>query len=530
MKEMFKTTENANPNYLATICRIGETYPIEGADRLLKTTVNGADIVIGNNMKKGDIVVYVPVESALSEKFLSANNLYEIGEWEKNANAPEIGIMMAKYNDLKNTGKTNEADELYKEIKSQVGYFNKRNRVRIITLRGCVSNGFIAGVNSLVNYNPDLADVNWEEMVGTSFNYIGDDEFCKKYIPPIKEIGERNTSNKGYKKRMKNLKRFDKLIEGQFSFHYDTDRLTLSNIKGLLCPNNIVTIDVKVHGTSVILSNVLTNRKLSKWEKIKKFFGAKVQETEYGNIYSSRSVIKNRYITDGKEHNSFYDVDIWGCVNRDFSPYLSKGMTVYGEIVGYLEGTQRMIQKDHDYGCKEGEWKFMPYRITETDEYGNSKEWNVSDVDAWTRNLVTEHPELADKVLNLEILYHGRLGDLYSIPEDDKWYEKFLSSIQNDVSFGMELKEPMCHLYEKEALAAKAALDKAIADGEGKKIISKLTKEYDKWENKRAPREGVVIRIDDDSKPEAFKIKCIAHLHRETLQHDNDEVDIEEIS
>lgn len=528
MKEMFKTTENANPNYLATICRIGETYPIEGADRLLKTTVNGADIVIGNNMKKGDIVVYVPVESALSEKFLSANNLYEIGEWEKNANANEIGILKTKLDELRINGKKEEADNLYKEIKSQVGYFNKRNRVRIITLRGCVSNGFIAGVDSLVKYNPELSNVNWEEMVGTSFNYIGDDEFCKKYIPPIKEMGERNTSNKGYKKRMKNLKRFDKLIEGQFSFHYDTERLDATNIKGLISPDDTVTITVKVHGTSCILSNVLINKKLTIIERIKRFFGINVKTTKYGNIYSSRSVIKNRYITDDKKNQSFYDVDIWGCVNRDFSPYLSNGMTVYGEIAGYLENSNKMIQKNHDYGCEVGKWKFMPYRITETDEFGNIKEWNVSDVDAWTRNLVMEHPELADKVLNLEILYHGKLCDLYDIPVDDAWYDNFLMRLHNDKNFYMELKEPMCHLYEKEALVAKSVLDNAIEKGESKKVISKLTKEYEKYQSMRAPREGVVIRIDDDPKSEAFKVKTNAHFMKEAEQHDNDEVDIEE--
>lgn len=293
MKNLFKITEGANPNYLATICRIGETFPIEGADKLLRTTVNGADIVIGNTMKTNDIVVYVPVESALSEKFLSVNNLYEIGEWEKNANANEIGIMMAKYNDLKNVGKKDEADKLYKEIKSQVGYFNKRNRVRIITLRGCVSNGFIAGVDSLVNYNPDLANVNWEEMVGTSFNYIGDDEFCKKYIPPIKST-EQNTGQKGFKRRMKKIKKFDKLIEGQFQYHYDTERLDATNIKGLLSPEDTVTITVKVHGCVDKETIVETEEfgKLTIGEVVKnklqckiKAFNTKTKEIVYTPIY-----------------------------------------------------------------------------------------------------------------------------------------------------------------------------------------------------------------------------------------------------
>ena len=255
----------------------------------------------------------------------------------------------------------------------------------------------------------------------------------------------------------------------------------------------------------------------------------KVQLTEYGNVYSSRSVIKNRYINPGKSYD-YYGIDIWGCVNRDFSPYLEKGMTVYGEVAGYLEGSDKMIQKDHDYGCKPGQWKFMPYRITTVDELGNKKEWNVLEVDTWTRNLVTMHPELTDKVLPLEILYHGRCGDIYpELDESQHWHENFLQALKNDKErFYMEEAEHLCHLYEPEAIAAKEALEKAKTDGSSKKVIATLQKEYDKWETMRAPHEGVVIRIDDDPKSEAFKVKCNRHYCREAVQHDNEEVDIEE--
>ena len=89
MDKRFILKKDANPNYLATICKIGEVFPIEGADRLVKTVINGYDIVISKDYKPGDIVVYFPVESAISEKYLSANNLYERGEFELNSNAEE---------------------------------------------------------------------------------------------------------------------------------------------------------------------------------------------------------------------------------------------------------------------------------------------------------------------------------------------------------------------------------------------------------------------------------------------------------
>lgn len=526
----FKISENANPNYLATICRVGEVHPIEGADKICRTIVNGYDIVIGKDTQEGDIVIYVPVESAICEGFLSANNLFEIGEWERNSNHDEVGILLAQIDSLKKEGKHDEAEEIYKKAKSMVGYFNKRNRVRMVTLKGVASNGFIAGVDSLVKFIPELSDTNWEELVGTKFNYIDDIEFCWKYIPPIKEPNERNYQ-KNHNKLQRKLKRFNRLVPGQFNFHYDTIRLDGTNIHGVLHPEDIVTIDVKAHGTSIILSNILINKKLTKWEKIKKFFGLKVVTTEYGNVYSSRKVIKNQYINENCG-DGYYHIDIWGSVNNVFSQYIPNGMTIYGEVVGYFDNVEKMIQKDHDYGCEVGHWKLMPYRITETDEFGNVKEWNVSEVDAWTRNLVKEHPELEEKILYLTILYHGKLVDLYpDIEIDENWYDNFLERIKNDKeNFGMELKEPLCHLYEKEALAAKDAIEKAKKMKQSKKVISKLEKEYQKWESMRAPREGIVIRIDDDIKSEAFKIKTLAHEELEKKQHDNDEVDIEEIS
>ena len=60
--------------------------------------------------------------------------------------------------------------------------------------------------------------------------------------------------------------------------------------------SNFFANGILIHNTSGIFSNILCNRKLSRWEKIKKFFGFKVVETEYGNVYSSRNVIKNQYI------------------------------------------------------------------------------------------------------------------------------------------------------------------------------------------------------------------------------------------
>lgn len=194
-----------------------------------------------------------------------------------------------------------------------------------------------------------------------------------------------------------------------------------------------------------------------------------------------------------KEHEHFINsiIDVWGEYNKLISPYIEKGMLLYGEIVGYVSGSQKMIQKSYDYGCMEGENYLMIYRITTKDKDGVKKEWNVTDVEKWTKNLLKKHPELKKNVHPIKILYHGTLADLYpEISTTDHWHENILEAMKADkMHFGMEEDEPYC--------------------------------------KNKVPREGIVIRIDNDKKPEAFKLKCLKFYQRERKMIDKGEVDIE---
>lgn len=249
MNKRFILSKEHNPNYLATICRIGEIFPIEGADKLVKTVVNGYDIVIGKDHKEGEIVVYFPVESAINEMYLSKNNLFERSEFERNANADSVKEYLVELEQADENGDTQAAEELSAKIKSMCGFFTKNGRVRILKLRGQYSQGFIAGVDSLVNYDETLKDTDWESLVGTQFNYIDDKEFCWKYIPPISGRGHQNHHGGNqsiWKKRMKKIRKFNRLVDGQFVFHYDTKMLAehINEFK----PDDNVSVTVKVHG------------------------------------------------------------------------------------------------------------------------------------------------------------------------------------------------------------------------------------------------------------------------------------------
>jgi hypothetical protein len=104
---------------------------------------------------------------------------------------------------------------------------------------------------AMAKYYPPIADLNLEDYVGTDFDTVGDELFVKAYVPPVKV--EKRRGSKG-EKRNKKLSRFDRMIDGEFAFHYDT--LQLGKNMHMMCPEMKVTASVKIHGTSAIVGKV----------------------------------------------------------------------------------------------------------------------------------------------------------------------------------------------------------------------------------------------------------------------------------
>lgn len=401
-----------------------------------------------------------------------------------------------------------EKETLFKELKSEieanteyvrsrVGFFNKTGRVRSIRLGGVASKGYLFTLEELAKYNPKVKDINLEEYLGQDFDTVDGELFVKAYVP---FVPEKRTKTSSAEKRNKKIVRFDRMIEGEFSFNYDS--LLLPKYIHKIKPTDSVAITVKIHGTSFVCGkvHVKTPIKLPFMQRMRnkfidltglfKKYRVIDYKIEYGNVTSSRNVIKNKYInkdvTDG-----YYSVDIWGEYGELIYPYLSEGMTLYGEIFGYLTNNTKMIQKQYDYGCEVGTNKLMPYRITTSLPDGGKYEWNVEEVKDWTEKLIKEHPEIADRIHVIDLLYHGTLADLYpTLSLTEHWNENVLEELRNDKKhFGMEKDEPLC-------------------------------------ENK-VPREGICIRINDDETNENFKLKCQKFYDREKKLIDEGEVDVE---
>ena len=474
--KIFTQSSTIRHEYCCSIVQIGELKPIEGKDKIVSTMINGFSMVVRKDqVKEGDIMFYAMNETQLSEKFLSMNNLFDIDCYNLNSNSSEVDELLTQ--------------DKRDEAKRKCGFFNKYGRVKLIRLGGIPSYGFIFSKEDLSKVYPQVMDVNLNELVNTDFDTICGEEFVKVYVPPIKETHQRGDKNQ---KRNKKLRSFNRLIPGKFSFHYDTKQLNreITNIK----PNDNVCISLKIHGTSFILGNILTKKpkygglysKLFLY--LPKFLQFYVED--YDTIYSSRTVIKNKNINN-KVGNGFYGTDIWGEYAKLLDGKIPQGMTIYGEIFGYMTGETKMIQKGYDYGCKTGTNKLMIYRINTENDFGENYEWNVQEVYEWTTHFLNTYPELKDYIHPIDILYHGTLSGLYpEIDTSNHWHENVLQALKNDKEhFNMEMDEPLC--------------------------------------KNKVPREGVVIRIDNDPLKQAFKLKTDYFYGRESKMVDNGEVDIE---
>lgn len=440
--KLIKSTK-ANINYLAKVVDITNFLQHPNAERMKIAQVGGYKVCVGIDEPAGRYI-YFPVNSEINPNLLSYCNLYR--HTEKNANT------------------------------DKAGFFNDNGRVTAIKLRGFPSEGFLLPYEQLENFIADTLNLKLDNIENdTDFDVAveGNKEFwiCKKYIIVHNLTSKQSNSNK----RQKGVSRFNKVIDTQFHFHYDTVRI--QNDKWAISPNDLISITEKIHGTSGISAYVLCKKKPTLINKIKKLFGD--SGIEYDYLYASRSVIKNA--TETTNPGGYYNCDIWAEADKIIRPHLQKGMTIYYEIVGFLP-TGSYIQKNYDYGCvppEEGEsfthekhFKVRVYRITMTNVDGYVHEFSAKEVQEWCK---------ANNLIPVTEYFYGYAKDLYNIPVDDNWTDVFWDTMANDKNFYMEYNSPSC--------------------------INKV------------PHEGLVIK-KEDMISRAWKLKCFAFLNGEQKELD----------
>ena len=454
-------SKGANVNYLAKIVHIDKfsPHPNNEYTKLKVAHIDGFNLIVSTDMTEG-VYVYFPAMCQINPELLSYLSLYR--NKEKNRNV------------------------------EKAGFFGDNGRVKVIRLGEALSEGFIMPVKEFQNWIVDSVNVELTDVkIGTEFNEIEHNGKVfwvnRKYV--VEQKNRSSIKNPG-KKRNNKLKRFNKLIDGQFKFNYDT--VLIRKEPWVIQPNDLISITSKWHGASLIAARVLYKHPRKKWDKIITWLYDKLggtlprytdvaSYTEYDYIWSSRSVIKNSDINP-KTGEGYYDVDVWKYGFEYLKPYLEKGMTIYAEIVGYLPNGA-YIQDGYDYGCIPPEspddyhegthFKVVVYRITQTNVDGKSHEYSAREVQQFC--------EMHDiKAVNQ--LYYGTAYDLYpNIINDEEYGENFINALANDKEFFMEMKSPDCA--------------------------------------NNVPQEGIVIK-KEDGLAHAWKLKTFAFMNREQKELD----------
>lgn len=200
----------------AEILIINNIHQHSNANNVAITKVYGNQIIVGKETKVGDIIIYFPEGSQLSEQFCFENNLFSDPELNKN--------------------------------KTKKGYFSKNRRVKAQVFRGERSEGFIA-TPEMFSFIKEKSF--FEKNISLSFDSLDGINICRRYVP-IKtvslqsenDIKDKRKLKKAISLKMKHVARF-------FLRHYDTGHLAKEGGRLLNWSNyNKAIVTEKLHGTS----------------------------------------------------------------------------------------------------------------------------------------------------------------------------------------------------------------------------------------------------------------------------------------
>lgn len=338
---------NIESSYEATVCRI-KTRPHPNADRVQLGSVCGFQVVVGLDVKDGDLGVYFPTDGALSHDMCMANKLY--------TTHPETGEKMG-------------------------GYFSRRRRVVTQRFRGEKSEGFWMPISAL----SWCGKHNFVE--GETFTHINNKLVCERYYVPRK-----NSTLAGGKKK-------NKLSHLMFGKEKEKTEMLFEHIKTSQWPRfnhetmptgALVVVTEKLHGTSGRTGNLLVTQPLPLWKRLvnkmmrRSFFK---RDAIWRIVSGSRRVVK--YAQKGWREEIGFNI----------GKHLRKGETLYYEIVGWDDkgvtimsphqtAKSPILKKDkrfgdrqvYAYGQAPGTWGIYVYRITMVNIDGDVTEYSWSQV------------------------------------------------------------------------------------------------------------------------------------------------------
>lgn len=234
------------------------------------------------------------------------------------------------------------------------GYLRKGQRVRTVKLRGVYSECLIIPIT----------------FIPEKYKYDGSDcmELLEifKYEPPAVPI------------QLAGGRKIKYHQNPNFGVYYKFPNM--KNVKGMFTEEDYVQITRKLHGTNARYG-IVKKRKLSFWDRVKKFLHVADELIEYEYVYGSHNVEK------GSDSQGFYSTDVWRTIAEKYdiknklredallrkrAGTLGSGVIIYGEIYG------SGIQKNYDYGLTDIEFAGFDYVIDGKYEGTVYTEWMFS--------------------------------------------------------------------------------------------------------------------------------------------------------
>ncbi|WGH49778.1 putative RNA ligase [Alishewanella phage vB_AspM_Slickus01] len=337
-------------NYQAIIAKIDRTIPIDGADNIKIAVVLSEFVIVSKSYVDGMVGVFFPAGTQLSESFCRENNLYRDKEQNKD--------------------------------NTKSGFIEKNRKIRAQPFMKVKSEGLFMSLDALSFTGAKLTDL----RVGDKFEKLNNIDIATKFI-------SEKTKNAGAANKQKAVK---KNLTPLFHEHMDTGQLKHNITK--IEVGDLITIQTKKHGTSVRYANTKHQLALPKWKKfVNKFFDVFPTE-KFDFVVGTRRVVLNTPEKTGFHGSEAYRF-VW---LEKLKPFLTQGMTVYGELVGFANGKPIMNPHNLDslknkallkkygkepmvykYGCPNGTCDFHIYRITVTTNDGLTIDLSQKQLVTW---------------------------------------------------------------------------------------------------------------------------------------------------
>lgn len=336
--------------YTGLVVRLENYRKDPNSDNLYLAEVFGEGVIVGSNMKDGDLVLYLPQDGRIERWFGDELKLFR-----KNLDGS-----------------------------SQGGYIENNGHVRAIRLRGNQSSGIVIAYDRIVEL---FGEQNWAE--GDKVTEINNTRFCEKYIPYGRHYGGHSNSKKTSKSTCQST---SKIKYPNFFEHADT--LQLAYNLGAFKPGDRVNITLKMHGTSGRSMRTYSEKPRGFFRRLFKL----PAKTKPAYICGTRRM------TVTEENGGFYGNNAFRLEHhKAIEPFVEDGMEVFYEIVGWygpaagntimgIGNNKKMNDKEFvkkfgertvfSYGCQPGQSAMWVYRITANN--GNT-EYTPEQITEWCK-------------------------------------------------------------------------------------------------------------------------------------------------